>query len=41
MVELDDVGKEKLLVLISPISKKILEIKTEKSEAPEIEEDEE
>ena len=38
-VELDDVGKEKLVVIMSPISQKILDIYAEKSEAPVEEED--
>lgn len=40
LVELEDIGKEKLVVIISPETKKIVEIKTEASEAiPEDEEE--
>ncbi|MFX1451289.1 MAG: hypothetical protein ACFFCM_10630 [Promethearchaeota archaeon] len=41
LVELEDPGNEKLVVIISPITKKIVEIKTEAAEALPEEEDEE
>lgn len=40
-VELDDIGKEKLIAVLSPISKKVLEVRTEESAALPEDEDEE